>query len=393
MTIPRDQPLGFGTPAIGEAEIAEVVDTLRGGWLTTGPRVARFERQFARTTGAANTVAVGSCTGGIHISLVAAGVGRGDEVITSPLTFCATAHAIVHAGASPVFADVDPLTRNIDPRAVEAAIGPRTAAIIPVHLAGRPCEMDELEAIARRHGLLIVEDAAHAAGASYHGRSAGTIGDTGCFSFYATKSVATGEGGMVTVRDAQLAERIRLYAHHGLAERTWDRDGNGGYRHQVSLLPGFKCNMTDLQAALGIHQLARLDEEIAGRADVWRRYDERFADLPLERPAPAPDGVRHGRHLYSVLVRTEETGTTRDQVLAELSELGIGAGVHFTPVHLHPYYRETTGGREGQFPNAEHIGARTLSLPLSSVLSEEDVDDVVAAVERAVGAAAGAAAR
>ena len=393
MTIPRDEPLTFGTPAIGEAEIAEVVDTLRSGWLTTGPRVARFEELFAQRTGAAHAVAVASCTGGLHISLVAAGVGPGDEVITSPLTFCATAHAIVHAGAQPVFADVDPRTGNVDPAAVEAAIGPRTAAIIPVHLAGRPCEMDELEAIARRHGLLLVEDAAHAAGAAYRGRAAGTIGDTGCFSFYATKSVAIGEGGMVTARAADLADRIRLYAHHGLGERTWDRDAGGSYRHQVSLLPGFKCNMTDVQAALGIHQLARLDDEIDGRAAVWRRYDERLADLPLERPGPWADDVRHARHLYSIVVRTEETGTTRDQLLTELYELGIGAGVHFMPVHLHPYYRETAGGREGQFPNAEYIGNRTVSLPLSSALTEEDVDDVVAAVGHAVGATTGAAAR
>ncbi len=389
MTIPRDEPLAFGTPAIGEAEIDEVVATLRSGWLTTGPRVARFEALFARRTAAEHAVAVASCTGGLHISLVAAGIGPGDEVITSPLTFCATAHAIVHAGARPVFADVDPRTGNIDPRAVEAAIGPRTAAVIPVHLAGRPCEMDELETVASRHGLLLVEDAAHAAGASYRGRSAGTIGDAGCFSFYATKSVATGEGGMVTVRDGELADRIRLYAHHGLGERTYDRDAEGTYRHQVSLLPGFKCNMTDVQAALGIHQLARLADEIDARIGIWRRYDEAFADLPLDLPAPVPEDVGHSRHLYSVTIRTEEIGRTRDQVLAELYALRIGAGVHFTPVHLHPYYRESAGGREGQFPNAERIGARTLSLPLSSALTEEDVDDVVAAVEQAVGATAG----
>jgi dTDP-4-amino-4,6-dideoxygalactose transaminase len=392
MTLPRDEPLGFGTPAIGEAEIAEVVATLRSGWITTGPRVARFEELFARQAGAAHAVAVASCTGGLHISLVAAGVGRGDEVITSPLTFCATAHAIVHAGARPVFADVDPATGNIDPSAVEAAIGPRTAAILPVHLGGRPCRMDRLEEIARRRGLLLIEDAAHAAGASFHGRGAGTIGNTGCFSFYATKSVATGEGGMVTVADASLAERIRLYAHHGLSERTWDRDSGGGYRHQVSLLPGFKCNMTDVQAALGIHQLARLGDEIEGRAAIWRRYDEAFADLPLALPAPIEPGVVHSRHLYSVLVRTGDAGRTRDEVLGELKALGIGAGVHFTPVHLHPYYREALGGREGQFPVAEDIGAHTLSLPLTSALTEEDVDDVVAAVGQALGAAAGVAA-
>jgi dTDP-4-amino-4,6-dideoxygalactose transaminase len=292
-----------------------------------------------------------------------------------------------------VFADVDPATGNVDPDAVEAAIGPRTAAIVPVHLAGRPCRMDRLGDIARRHGLLTVEDAAHAAGASFHGRAAGALGDAGCFSFYATKSVATGEGGMVTTGDSALAERIRLYAHHGLGERTWNRDDEGGYRHQVSLLPGFKCNMTDVQAALGIHQLARLEDEIEGRTAIWNRYDEAFAGLPVERPAPIEDGVVHARHLYSLLVRPQDAGRTRDEVLDELNALGIGAGVHFTPVHLHPYYREALGGREGQFPHAEDIGARTLSLPLSSALTDEDVDDVVGAVGRAVGVAAGAATR
>jgi dTDP-4-amino-4,6-dideoxygalactose transaminase len=373
MTLPRAAPLGFGTPSIGEAEIAEVVATLRSGWLTTGPRVARFEDLFAHRSGAAHAIAVASCTGGLHISLVASGVGRGDEVITSPLTFCATAHAIVHAGARPVFADVDPATGNIDPGAVEAAIGPRTAAIIPVHLGGRPCRMDRLEEIARRHDLLLVEDAAHAAGASFHGRAAGTIGDTGCFSFYATKSVAMGEGGMVTVADAGLAERIRLYAHHGLSERTWNRDADGGYGHQMSLLPGFKCNMTDVQAALGIHQLERLADEIEGRAAIWSRYDEALADLPLALPAPIEPGVVHARHLYSVLVRTGDAGRSRDQVLDELRALGIGAGVHFTPVHLHPYYREALGWREGQFPVAEAAADRSLALPFFTAMSEGQV--------------------
>jgi len=396
VTLPREEPLGFGTPAIGDTEIAEVVATLRSGWLTTGPRVARFESAFARRVGAEHAVAVASCTGGLHLSLLAAGVGAGDEVITSPLTFCATAHAIVHAGARPVFADVEPATGNLDPDAVEAAIGPRTAAIVPVHLAGRPCRMDRLEEIARRRRLLLVEDAAHAAGASYRGRAAGTIGDAGAFSFYATKSVTTGEGGMVTVRDAELARRIRLYAHHGLGERTWNRDDGGGYRHQVSLVPGFKCNMTDMEAALGIHQLARLDDEIAAREAIWRRYDEAFADLPVERPAPIEDDVVHSRHLYSVLVEMKQGArppVSRDEVLAELYALGIGTGVHFTPVHLHPYYRDALGGREGQFPNAESYGERTLSLPLSAALTEEDVEDVIAGLGQALGVATGAAAR
>jgi dTDP-4-amino-4,6-dideoxygalactose transaminase len=388
MSLPRDEPIAFGAPSIGDAEIAEVVATLRSGWLTTGPRVARFEEMFAARVGTKHAVAVGSCTGAIHLSLVAAGVQPGDEVITTPTTFCATAHAIVHAGARPVFVDVEPDTGNIDPEAIEAAIGPRSAAIVPVHLAGRPCRMDRIEEIARRHGLLVIEDAAHAAGASLPDRHAGAIGLTGCFSFYATKTVATGEGGMVTTDDAELAERIRLYSRHGLSEETWTRSARERYRHQHALVPGFKCNMTDVQAALGIHQLARLEEELARRAEIWRSYDGALASLPVVRPAAVPNGVVHARQFYSLLVRSHEVGRSRDEVLDRLLGIGVGAGVHFAAVHLHPYYRETFGYREGDLPTAEHIGAHTLSLPLSSRLADEDVEDVIAGLEQGLGVAA-----
>ena len=286
--------------------------------------------------------------------------------------------------------DVEADTGNIDPDAIEAAISPRTTAIVPVHLAGRPCRMDRIEAIARRHGLVVIEDAAHAAGASAGGRRAGSMGVTGCFSFYATKSIATGEGGMATTDDPGLAEKIRLYSRHGLSEDTWNRSAGGRYRHQHSLVAGFKCNMTDLQAALGIHQLERLDGELRRRAEIWSRYDEGLVDLPVGLPAAVEEGTVHARQLYSILVRTEELGRSRDQVLDELLRLGVGAGVHFAPVHLHPYYREAFGHREGEFPNAEYLGQRTLSLPLNGALADWDVEDVVAAVHQAVGVGAGA---
>jgi dTDP-4-amino-4,6-dideoxygalactose transaminase len=390
MSLPREQPIPFGSPSIGDEEIAEVVDTLRSGWLTTGPRVARFEELFADLVGTRHAVGVASCTGGLHISMLAAGVEPGDEVITTPTTFCATAHAIVHAGARPVFVDVEPDTGNIDPDAIEAAIGPRTAAIVPVHLAGRPCRMDRIEAIARRHGLLVIEDAAHAAGASLGGRPAGSMGLTGCFSFYATKSIATGEGGMVTTDDGDLAEQIRLYSRHGLSEDTWNRSAAGRYRHQHALVAGFKCNMTDVQAALGIHQLARLEAGLRRRETIWSTYDEALAELPVQRPAPVDDGMVHARQLYSILVRTRELGKTRDEVLDELLGLGVGAGVHFAAIHLHPFYRQAFGHREGELPVAEDIGARTLSLPLAGTLGDADVEDVVAAVHQVAGVGAGA---
>lgn len=378
----RKDFLIFGSPAIGEEEIAEVVATLRSGWIGTGPRVARFEEMFRQYIGVRHAVALSSCTAALHLSLLASRVGPGDEVITTPMTFCATANAIVHTGARPVFVDVDRATGNIDPDLIEDAVTSRTRAIVPVHYAGRPCRMDRMEAIARRHGLLLIDDAAHAIEAVSHGRKIGTIGDLTCFSFYVTKNVVTAEGGMVTTDDAELATKIKMYALHGMSHDAWKRFSDEGYRHYQVLVPGFKYNMTDLQAALGIHQLPRVFEGAGRRQAIWERYDVAFADLPVVRPAPVEAGTVHARHLYAILIATEIIGKSRDQVLNELTALNIGTGVHYTPVHLHPYYRERFGYDEGAFPNAEYIGDRTLSLPLSAKLTDDDVADVIAAVRR-----------
>lgn len=380
----RDDFLVFGSPPIEEPEIAEVVATLRSGWIGTGPRVARFEEMFKRYIGCEHAVAVNSCTAALHLSMVVSGVKQGDEVITSPMTFCATANAVVHTGARPVFADVERDTGNLDPDRVEAAITPRTRAILPVHYAGRPCRMDRLEALARRHGLLLIEDAAHAIESAYHGRKIGTIGDLTCFSFYVTKNLVTAEGGMVTTADPELAARIKMYALHGMSRDAWKRFSDEGYKHYQVLVPGFKCNMTDLQAALGIHQLGRIQANSLRREAVWARYDAAFASLPVERPAPVEAHTVHARHLYTILVDPERTAKSRDRVLDELVRLNIGTGVHYTALHLHPYYRETLGHRPGDFPNAERIGDRTLSLPLSSKLTDRDVEDVIAAVRQVV---------
>lgn len=373
----RDEFLIFGSPAIGEEEIAEVVETLRSGWIGTGPRVARFEEAFRDSVGARHAVALSSCTAALHLSMLAAGIGAGDEVITTPMTFCATANSVVHTGARPVFVDVERDTGNLDPDLVEAAITPRTRAILPVHYAGRPCRMDAIEAIAGRHGLLLVEDAAHATGAAWQGRPIGSIGDATCFSFYVTKNLVTGEGGMVTTDDDELAAKIQTYSLHGLSHDAWQRFSVERYRHYQVSVPGYKYNMTDVQAALGLHQLARQPAGALRRREVWERYDEAFAELPVICPAPVADGVDHAHHLYTVLVLIEELSTSRDQVLDDLIAQRIGTGVHYLPVHLHPWYRETFGHREGEFPNAEYIGARTLSLPLSTKLSDGDVQDVI----------------
>lgn len=378
----REDFLIFGSPAIEEEEIAEVVATLRSGWIGTGPRVARFEERFREYIGARHAIAVNSCTAALHLSMLVSGVGPGHEVITTPMTFCATANAIVHAGARPVFVDVEPDTGNIDPEQIEAAITPRTKAILPVHYAGRPCRMDQIEAIARHHNLLLIEDAAHAIEAAYHGRKIGTIGDLTCFSFYVTKNVVTGEGGMVTTGNAEFAAKIKMYALHGMSKDAWKRFSDEGYRHYEVNVPGFKYNMTDLQAALGIHQLGRVGQAAKRRQEIWDLYDAAFADLPVVRPAPVENDVVHARHLYTILVNTEEIGKTRDRVLNDLIRLNIGTGVHYTALHLHPYYRETFGYKQGDFPNAEHIGERTLSLPLSAKLQDNDVMDVITALRQ-----------
>ncbi|MGH9714426.1 MAG: DegT/DnrJ/EryC1/StrS family aminotransferase [Candidatus Acidiferrales bacterium] len=381
---PRGSFLVFGSPLIGEEEIAEVVATLRSGWIGTGPRVAKFEEMMKDYTGAAQAIAVNSCTAALHLSLLALGIGRGDEVITTPMTFVATANAIVHAGAKPVFADVNRNTLLIEPEMIERAITRKTKAVIPVHLAGRVCAMDEILSLARKHGLHVIEDAAHCIEGRYEGRRAGNIGELTCFSFYVTKNITTGEGGMVATSNPEWASRIRILSLHGMDQDAHKRFSETGYKHYEVAEPGYKYNMTDIQAALGIHQLKRIESTWLRRNQVWNYYQENLSDLPVHLPAPDERNTRHARHLFTIQVYENECGKTRDQVLDSLTRQKIGCGVHYTPVHLHPYYRHTFGYREGAFPNAEWIGKGTLSLPLSAKLSDEDVEDVVAAVRHAL---------
>ena len=378
----RSDMLVFGRPALEETEIQEVVDTLRSGWIGTGPRVARFEEEFRAYVDAQHALALSSCTAALHLSMIAAGVGAGDEVITTPHTFAATANAIVHTGAVPVFVDVERRSQNIDPAAIEAAITPKTKAIVPVHFAGRPCAMDEIMSIARRHELKVIEDAAHAIESVYRGRHIGSIGDAACFSFYVTKNIMTAEGGMVTTADEQWAEKICAYGLHGLSSGAWKRYGDEGFVHYQVLYPGFKYNMTDLQAAIGIHQLSRIESYAEIRRTIWSAYDDAFADLPLERPAPEEPETRHARHLYTVLLDVDRLRVSRDRIAEELKAEGIGTGIHFISLHLHPYYRDRFGYAPDDFPNACTISQRTLSLPLSARLTERDVDDVVTAVRK-----------
>lgn len=378
----QDDFIVFGAPLIGEEEIDEVVASMRAAWIGTGPKVARFEEAVRDYLGAEHTVAVNSCTAALHLSMLAAGIEPGDEVITTAMTFVATANAIIHAGATPVLVDVDRATGLIDPDAIRAAITPRTRAIVPVHMYGRPCDMDAIQVLASEHGLLVIEDAAHALEARYEGRKIGTIGDLSAFSFYVTKNMTTGEGGMIATSDAGMAARIKTLALHGITADAWKRFTDQGYRHYQCVAPGFKYNMMDLQAAIGLHQLPRVDAWLDRRVEIWDRYDDAFADLPVETPAPAGDdpGTTHARHLYTLLVDPAVAGIERDEMMQRLHERGIGTGVHYVGVHLHPYYRDTFGYEPEDFPNATYISERTLSIPLSPKLTDRDADRVIEAV-------------
>lgn len=369
----------FGRPDVQRPEMEEVLRCLESGWLGTGPRVAQFERAMAEYVGAKHAVATNSCTAALHLALVTLGVGPGDEVIVPTLTFCATANVVVHAGARPVLVDVDRESQCVRPEAVQAAITPRTKAILPVHFAGWPAPMRELRAIADRHDLKIIQDAAHCVEGKIDNGSPSRYGDITCYSFYVTKNVVTGEGGMAVTDDPELAERIRILSLHGIDKDAWKRFGDAGYRHYECVAPGYKYNMMDLQAALGIHQLARVEENLCARERQWSRYREALADLPLELPAEPRSGVRHARHLYTVLVRPDAP-LGRDEVMQALHRAGIGSGVHYRPVHVHRHYREAFGHRPEDFPVADAIGNRTLSLPLGPGLTEAEQYRVISAL-------------
>lgn len=378
----RSTFLPYHRPSLGPEEEAEVLDTLRSGWLTTGPKTHRFEEEFARYVGAGRALGVTSCTAAMHLGLVALDVGPGDEVITSPITFPATANVIVHVGATPVFADVEPATLNLDVAQVEARLTTRTRAIMPVHFAGHPCRMDALTELARRHGLAIVEDCAHTLEAKIHGRHVGTWGDVGAFSFYPTKNITTAEGGMLVTARADLAERIEILRLHGISRDAWKRYGNEGFRHWETLGAGFKYNMYDLQAALGLAQLPKIGQFWERRRAITRAYDEAFADLPELGRLQGLDSVHPSYHLYVIVLQTEALTRSRDEVLDALQKENIGVGVHFRALHLQPFYRERFGFKPGALPVAEHASERLLSLPLYPGMDDQAVEDTIAAVRK-----------
>jgi len=379
---PKDRFLVFGAPEIHQDEIDEVVASLKSGWIGTGPKVARFEDDFKAYKGAPNAAAVYSCTAALHLSMLASGVGEGDEVITTPLTFCASVNSIIHTGATPVLADIDPRTMNIDPERVAEKITPRTRAIMPVHFAGRACEMDALCALAKHHDLMIIEDCAHAIETEYHGTKAGLFGDFGCFSFYVTKNVITGEGGIVVARDDALAARIKVLALHGMSKDAWKRFSDSGWVHYQVIEAGFKYNMMDIQAALGIHQLKRVEKNWRRRHEIWNRYNEAFRDLSIGTPADPAPNTRHAHHLYTIMVDESRTGIARDAFLDAIQKHNIGVGVHYLSIPEHPFYQKTFGWTPEQYPHAMRAGRQTVSLPIGPKLSDADVADVIEAVRR-----------
>jgi dTDP-4-amino-4,6-dideoxygalactose transaminase len=379
----RKEFLIYGSPAIGEEEIAEVLDTIRSGWLGTGPKTERFEREFAAYLHVKHCAAVSSCTAALHLAMLAAGIKKGDEVIVPAMTFCSTANAVIHAGATPVFADIELPGMTIDPADVKRKITTRTKAILPVHFYGRPADMDALHALARKHRLLLIGDAAHAIETRYRGKTAGQLCDITCFSFYITKNMTTVEGGMVATDRKAWADSIKVLALHGMSKDAWARYSDRGYRHYEVVSAGFKYNMTDLQASFGLHQLNRLEQNLAQREEIWQAYNRSLAGLPLILPAdPAPD-IRHARHIYAVRV-ARGSPLDRDELMDALYKRNIGTGVHYTTLHLHKFYRENFGYKRGDFPNAEAVGKTTLSLPLSPKLTDKDVQDVIDAVKESL---------
>lgn len=379
----REEFLTFGAPSIGQGEIDEVVGSLRSGWIGTGPKVAHFERMLEDYLGAAHVRCVSSCTAALFLSMRCLGIGPGDEVLVPAMTFVASANAVEHTGATPVLVDSESTTGLMDLDAAEAAITDRTRAIMPVHLAGRPVDLDRINRLRDRHDLHVVEDAAHAIGARWKGQPIGAGRNPTAFSFYVTKNITTIEGGAIATNDAAFAGRIEQLALHGLSMGAWQRFSDAGFKHYEATELGFKFNMTDVQASLGLRQLPRLDGWIDHRARLWERYDAAFERLPLVLPVHASHAMRHARHLYQVRVRVDAQ-IDRDTLIQRLHEQNIGSGVHYRAVHLHPYYRDRYGIAPDALPVAHDISQTTLSLPLSPTISDKDQADVVDAVIRAL---------
>lgn len=376
--------LPFALPDIGEDEINEVVDSLRSGWLTTGPKVRRFEEAFASYLGVKHAIAVNSATAGLHLAMEAIGIGPGDKVLTTPYTFTATSEVVRYMDADPVYVDIDPVTFNIDAELVRKALQgePRIKAILPVHMGGQAADMDSIRRAAREHGCRVVEDAAHALPTHYKGRLIGGLSDATVFSFYATKTLATGEGGMLATNDDEIAARVRVMRLHGISRDVFDRftaSDRPSWYYEV-IAAGFKYNMTDVAASLGIHQLRRLDEMRDRREEIAERYNEGLQGLPVHLPVCARKEDTHSWHLYIIQLDKACLTINRNRFIELMLEKGIGTSVHYIPLHMQPYWRDRYGLRDDSFPNATALYSKCVSLPIYSSMSDYDVSRVIAAV-------------
>lgn len=376
----RQRFLPFAVPDVDETELQQITDTICSGWLTTGPKTQQFEREFASAVGAQHAVAVNSCTAAMHLALEAIGLRPGDEVITTPYTFAATAEVIRYFDATPVFVDIEPHTFHLDPGRLERAINRRTRAVIPVHMAGLPVDLDGISSVANEHGLAVIEDAAHAFPARYHEKMIGSVSEFTCFSFYATKTLTTGEGGMICTDDRMLADRCRIMALHGISHDAWARYTAAGHWYYEIVAPGFKYNMTDIAASLGLAQLRKSVRMWERRSAIAAAYNEAFRQIQeLETPVERA-GCQHAWHLYMLRLRLDQLTIDRPEFLTELKRRNIGVSVHFIPLHIHPYYRSTYGYRPEDFPIALREYQREISLPIYSAMTDDDVADVIQTV-------------
>ncbi|MBI1935162.1 aminotransferase class I/II-fold pyridoxal phosphate-dependent enzyme [Candidatus Woesearchaeota archaeon] len=380
----RHSFLPFALPLISDDEIREVVDTLRSGWLTTGPKTKKFEDMMKEYIGCRHAIALSSCTAALHLSLVALGVKQGDEVITSPVTFPATANVIIHQGATPVFVDVDKSTLNIDPAKIEEKITSKTKAIISVDMAGQPCEYGQIRKIADKHGIPVVEDAAHSIGAEYNGKKIGTLNKATCFSFYPIKNMTTGEGGLLATDDDELASAARMYSLHGMSKDAWQRYSEKGSMHWQTVAAGYKYNMTDIQASIGMHQLKRLDEFIYKRERYVRFYKDAFSKMDEIILPSQISNIKHAWHLFVVMLDTDRLKISRDEFMELMREENIGTGIHFTSLHMHEYYKKSLGCRKEDFPNAAYLSERIVSLPLYPKMTVQDLTSTIGAVKKII---------
>ena len=374
----------FGAPLIQKKEILEVVDSLKSGWLGTGPKVSQFEKNFSKYKKAPYSIAVNSCSAALHLSLLSLNLKKEDEVITTPLTFCSTINAIIHAGLNPVLADIDPLTLNIDPKEIEKKINKKTKCILVVHFAGLPCDMDNIIKIAKKFNLKVVEDCAHAIESKYKGKHSGTFGDLGCFSFYSYKNLVTGEGGMVVSKNKLYADRIKKLALHGMSKDAWQRFTDKGYKHYFIEKAGFKYNMMDIQASLGIHQLKRINKNWKKRKQIWDRYNREFDSLSITKKNKIHYKTKHAYHLYNIFINKNKLGISRDQFINLMQKNNIGVGVHYRSIPEHQFYRYRYGWKLKDYPNAYKVGSETISLPISPKLTLREIDKIIRVVKKII---------